>query len=467
MNMDPCRPNILVFFTDQQRADTLGIGGCKLGLTPHLDRYARRGTFFKNAVTPQPVCGPARSCLQTGQFATTTGVWGNGGGLKSDSPKLAQLLADSGYRTAYMGKWHLSTEGDGPVPAGQRAGYQDWLAANCVELTSGPYSAVLWDEQNREVHLPGYRVDALTDAMIRYLQARAQDPAPFLLISSFLEPHHQNTDDSHPAPNGYADLYADAAMPADLRALGGNAHQQWAGYCGMIKRLDEALGRTMDALESLHLAENTIVIFLSDHGSHFRTRTAEYKRSPHEASIRVPFALWGPKWNGGGERHELVSLVDLMPTLLECAGVGIPAEVQGRSLLPLCRNENINWPESALIQFGDGGLAPGRALRTHRWKYAVTAPQEYKNRGTSPIYDESHLYDLRADPHEMCNLFQHPSHREVRRHLQTLLLEKMAAIGEPSAVIREADDESILTQRTVDYPHEHAARTGVEPVHQP
>jgi len=108
------------------------LNGCPLGLTPNLDRLARQGTFFKEAITPQPVCGPARSCLQTGQYATTTGVWRNGPGLKKDVATLAGCLREGGYRTGYIGKWHLSEA----VPEEDRGGYQDWLAANVVELTS-------------------------------------------------------------------------------------------------------------------------------------------------------------------------------------------------------------------------------------------------------------------------------------------------------------------------------------------
>jgi arylsulfatase A-like enzyme len=452
-------PNFLVFFTDQQRWDTLGLHGCRAGLTPNLDRLARQGTFFRQAVTPQPVCGPARSCLQTGQYATTTGVWKNGPGLRPDAPKLAELLAAAGYRTAYFGKWHLSpTDEPGPVPREHRAGYQDWLAANCVELVSGPHSSVLWDEKDQPVRLPGYRVDAQTDATIRYLHARATEPAaqrrPFLLFHSLLEPHHQNTDDSYPAPAGYEALFQDAPLPADLRALGGSAPQHWAGYCGMVKRLDEALGRTMDALASTGLAERTVVAFVSDHGCHFKTRNGEYKRSPHEASVRVPFALWGPGWDGGGEHDAPASLVDLMPTLLACAGLPIPAAVQGRSLVPLTRGSPApaDWPEESLIQFGDGWLPPGRALRSARWKYAVTAPDEFAARPDAPRYAETHLYDLRADPHELANLVHSAPHAPLRAALRGRLVGRLAAIGEPPATIEPAASATGFTQRTIEYP---------------
>jgi len=449
------RPNVIVFFTDQQCWDTLGLHGNPMGLTPNLDRLARQGTFFRNAVTPQPVCGPARSCLQTGQYATTTGVWCNGPGLKRDAVTLANCFRDAGYRTGYIGKWHLSENtGEAAVPQANRGGYQDWLAANCVELVSGPYSSVLWDENHEPVRMPGYRVDAQTDAAIRYIGKRAQTPdEPFLLFLSYLEPHHQNTDDSYPAPDGYDSAYRGGWMPPDLQSLGGSSAGHWAGYCGMVKRIDEALGRLMDALRSLGMEEDTIVAFISDHGCHFKTRNAEYKRSPHESSVRVPFAIWGPGWNGGGEHAAAASLVDLMPTLLDSAGIQIPDTVQGRSLLPLAHGgKPADWPEESFIQFGDGFLPPGRALHTGRWKYAVTAPAGQAPCASSPVYEETQLYDLRTDPYELQNLIDSAPHQPVREALRARLLERIAAAGEPAAEIRAAAPASGFTQRTIEYP---------------
>jgi arylsulfatase A-like enzyme len=447
--------NFLVFFTDQQRWDTLGLNGNPMGLTPHLDRLARQGTFFREAVTPQPVCGPARSCIQTGQYATTTGVYCNGPGLKKHAPKLPELFKAAGYRTGYIGKWHLSEgTGDGAVPARNRSGWDDWLGANCVELTSGPYSAQLWDEKDQPVQLPGYRCDAVTDAAIRYIGERAKSPGqPWFLFLSHLEPHHQNTDDSYPAPHGMERDYMGKWLPPDLQALGGSSARDWAGYCAMIKRLDDGLGRIMDALESLGQAADTVVAFISDHGCHFKTRNAEYKRSPHESSVRVPFALWGPKWNGGGEQRCCASLVDLAPSLLDSAGIPVPESMQGRSLLPVTRGNSRHLPEESYIQFGDGFLPPGRALRTSRWKYAATASVRCKGKPTAPVYSETELYDLQTDPYELANLVDSKAHAPVRKDLRARLLQRIRQTGEPAAAIRAAAAAKGPSQRLIDYPN--------------
>ena len=276
------KPNVIVFFTDQQRWDSTGVHGNPLDLTPNFDRMARQGTHLHTTVTCQPVCGPARSCLQTGMYATTTGCFRNAIPLPQDARTLAHFFGEGGYDTGYIGKWHLADRGvAGPVPEANRGGYQSWLASNALEFTSDAYDTVMYDNEGAAVKLPGYRVDALTDAAIRYVDDHQQNP--FFLFLSYIEPHHQNHIDDYPPPDGYRERYAGRWTPPDLLALGGSSQQHLGGYWGMIKRLDEALGRLLDALKSLGLDENTIVLYTTDHGCHFKTRNDEYKRSCHEA----------------------------------------------------------------------------------------------------------------------------------------------------------------------------------------
>lgn len=432
------KPNVIVFFTDQQRWDTTGVHGNPLGLTPNFDRMARSGTDVHYAFTPQPVCAPARSCMLTGRYATNTGVFRNGIVPNPALPTLAQCFRAGGYTTGYIGKWHL---GDAdPVPVEQRGGYEYWLAANMLEFTSDVYDTLLYDTEGRPVHLPGYRVDALTDAAIRYIDAHQADP--FFLFISYLEPHHQNHLDDYPAPVGYREQYTGRWMPPDLRALGGSAPQHLGGYYGMVKRLDEALGRLLDALRSLGLLENTVVLFTSDHGCHFKTRNSEYKRSCHESSIRVPAALCGPGFDGGGQLDALVSLIDLPPTLLDAAGLPTPQGMQGRSLLGLLRKDPISWPEEVFVQISESQVA--RAIRTRRWKYCVDAPDrngwEHPN---ADRYVEQALYDLEADPYELTNLAGVDAFRNIADDLRQRLIARMVAAGEAGPVIEVAPPHAV------------------------
>jgi arylsulfatase A-like enzyme len=438
--------NVIVFFTDQQRWDSTGLHGNPLDLTPNLDRIARENTHVANSFTCQPVCGPARSALQTGLYPTTTGCFRNGISLPDGQRTLAHHFADAGYRTGYIGKWHLASKD--PVPADQRGGYETWLAANTLEFTSEPYRMTVYDNDCQEVTLPGYRVDAQTDAAIDYVATNRDNP--FFLFCSFLEPHHQNRVDDYPAPDGYRSRYESRWLPPDLFALGGSSHQHLAGYWGMVKRLDEAYGRLLDALKSLNLMDNTIVLFTSDHGCHFKTRNNEYKRSCHESSIRVPTVFSGPGFRGGGHIHDLVSLIDLPPTLLDAAGIPVPEEMQGRSIMPLIRGgSDAERPDDIYVQISESHV--GRALRTRRWKYAVTADDIEGNSGPgASAYAESHLYDLEVDPYELRNLIGSESHRELCDRLGARLVERMVAAGEPIAEIHPASPARIMQAKLTD-----------------
>ncbi len=216
---------------------------------------------------------------------------------------------------------------------------------------------------------------------------------PFFLFISYIEPHHQNHLDDYPAPIGYEEQYTGRWTPPDLAALGGSSGQHLGGYYGMVKRLDEALGRLLDALRSLNLLDDTVVLFTSDHGCHFKTRNSEYKRSCHESSIRCA----GRALTGGGQLSELVSLIDLPPTLLDAAGLPIPDAMEGRSILPLVRRQAAAWPEEVFVQISESQVA--RAIRTARWKYCVNAPDGvgWRDAG-SDHYVEEALYDLHDHP---------------------------------------------------------------------
>ncbi|MEU9237231.1 sulfatase-like hydrolase/transferase [Streptomyces subrutilus] len=437
-------PNVIVVLTDQQRWDTTGVHGNPAGATPEFDSMAQGGTHFARAFTPQPVCGPARASLQTGKWATQAGVFRNGLPLSGGETTLASVFGDAGYRTAYIGKWHLGgsdAAAAGPVPVQYRGGYQHWLASDLLEFTSDAYRTVLWDESGRPVRLVGYRSDAVLDEAIRFV-ADHHD-RPFLLFVSLLEPHHQNETDDYPAPSGYRERFEGRWMPADLAALGplaagGGPHRHLGGYLGQIKRVDEGVGRLRDALRSLELTERTVLVWTADHGSHFRTRNDEYKRSAHDASIRVPWAATGYGFTGGGRVGRPVSTVDLAPTLIDAAGLPVPAAMTGRSLMPLVRGgAGEARPEGVYVQISESHV--GRAVRTGRWLYAVTAVDaDPWNEATSDRYRETELYDVDTDPHQLENLAGLSGHRPVANRLRERLLELMADAGEGRPAIEEA-----------------------------
>ena len=432
----PDRPSILVFFTDQQRWDTCGCYGCPMDLTPNLDAMARRGVRFENVFTCQPVCAPARGSLQTGRHGTAHGVWRNGLALPQDQRTLAHCFADAGYEVGYLGKWHLSGTRDQPVPRDLRGGYDGyWEGADILEFTSHPYDARWFDADDREVSYPGYRVDAQTERAIEFITRPREQP--FFFFISYLEPHFQNDMHAFVPPDEYKDSYRNPWVPPDLRPSPGDWYESLPGYYGCVKSLDDALGRILGALEEGGMLDDTIVVFTSDHGCHFRTRNAEYKRSCHESSIRIPFVMQGPGLNVGRTAPELVSLVDIPATILAAAGLPAPDTMQGRDATSLLRGGLQDWEDEVFIQISESEV--GRALRTRQWKYAVFAPDRHGwEDPAADHYVERYLYDLHADPHEQVNLVGRKDYDAVRADLKERLLRQMAAAGEAEPVIEDA-----------------------------
>lgn len=422
------KPNVLVFFTDQQRWDTVGVYGSPMNLTPNLDALAREGTKFDLAFTNQPVCAPARACIFTGQYATTHKVWRNGFGLKAEDNTLAHCFKKAGYEVGYIGKWHLSPDelGPGYVPPEYRGGFEDyWEAANLLEFTSHPYDTNLYDRDGNLIHISGYRVDALTERVIKFINQSHSNP--FFLVVSYLEPHHQNDLNRFVAPDGYREKFSNPFVPYDLRTFPGDWQEQLPDYYGCIARLDEDFGRIVDTLKEKGMFEDTIVVFLSDHGCHFRTRNTEYKRSCHESSIRVPLIFHGPGFNKSLVIPEPVSLINFAPTILDAVNIPVPDTMQGGSAMPLLDRKIKNWKNEIFIQISESCVA--RAIRTERWKYSVIA--EDKDGwldSNSDTYTDYQLYDLYSDLYELVNLAGRREYKGIIEELRERLTAKIEEV---------------------------------------
>ncbi len=433
------KPNILFIFSDQQRWDTVGCYGEPIfkGLTPNLDKLARKGVLFQNSFTCQPVCGPARSVLQTGKWATQTGCFRNGIALGRNEKTIAHHLSEAGYEVGYLGKWHLaSTRGknnyrDSAVPPELRGGYKDyWLASDVLEFTSHGYDGHMFDQQGQKREFPKgrYRVDAQTDWAIEYLESRSSEK-PFFLFVSYIEPHHQNDHHCFEGPKGSKEKFADYKVPGDLVGTKGDWKKEMPDYLGCCWSLDQNVGRLMEKLEQLNIADNTLVIYTTDHGCHFRTRNGEYKRACHDNAIRTPLIACGPGFTGRKVVDELVSLIDLPPTILTAAGLDAPDYMAGAALQPLVAGTTDNWRKEVFVQISESQV--GRAIRTRKWKYSVRA--RGKKGGAVPAaetYTEDFLYDLESDPHERNNLVQDPRFTGVRAKLARPLKRRMLRAGE-------------------------------------
>ena len=310
------KPNIIFYFSDQQRHDTIGAYSKyakAMNITPNLDKMAKEGVKFEYAFTPQPVCGPARACVLTGRFATQTGCFTNGRALKENENTIAKELGAAGYDTAYIGKWHLASNNshafaenkrtnyaDKPVSENLRGGYRYWRAADVLEFTSHGYGGYIYDGDMNKIEFDEYRCDCITDFGLEYItnknnEARDENK-PFFMFISHIEPHHQNDRNRYEGPRGSAEKFNGFSLPEDLK----EAHKtepdfsdHYANYLGCCNSLDYNIGRIIAELKRKNIYDNTVIIYTSDHSCHFRTRNDEYKRSCHENSIRIPLIICG------------------------------------------------------------------------------------------------------------------------------------------------------------------------------
>lgn len=434
------RPNILFYFTDQERADVCGCYGQELPITPNLDALAAEGTLFEYAFTPQPVCGPCRALFQSGRYPTELGCFKNDRMLPHNVKTLANYLEEAGYETAYVGKWHLASEDaltDHPIanymtraiPLEYRGGYTGfWRAADILEFTSHGYDGYVFDENNNRIDFHGYRADCITDLALDFFDQR--DPSkPFFMTISHIEPHHQNDRRHYEGPEGSKEKYANFKVPADLEGLEGDYLQEYPDYLGACAALDNNLGKVVQNLKEKGLYENTVIIFASDHGSHFKTRNRDahclggddYKRSCHDGCLRVPLVVSGGVFSGGGIVHDLVSTASLPKTILAMANIDVGDQMIGENLADIVRYPEHARENEIFAQISESRC--GRCVRTSDYLYSVYAPESNGNDvGTSDVYADDFLYDLKKDPTERINLIHDPSYTEIKLQMREKLL---------------------------------------------
>lgn len=434
------RPNIVFYFSDQQRPDTIGCYGQTLPVTPRLDALAEEGVRFEMAFSPQPVCGPCRALFQSGRYATETGCFRNNIMLPHNIKTLANYIEEAGYETAYIGKWHLASEGEmeqkphidhtiTAVPPEYRGGYTGfWRAADVLEFTSHGYDGFVFDENNERIDFKGYRVDCITDLALDFFSVRDRSK-PFFMTISHIEPHHQNDHGHYEGPDGSKEKYKDCKLPPDLEALGGNAKEEYPDYLGQCESLDRNLGRVIDRLKEEGLYDNTVIIYASDHGSHFYTRNTDdhlnghddYKRSCHDSALHVPLVIKGDVFTGGKTEKRLVSTESLPKTILSIAGVDVGDKMIGEDLRKVIMTDDPDRPNEIYAQISESRI--GRCIRTAEYLYAVYAPGiNGGERGDSDLYADDFLYDMTKDPYQLNNVVYEPEYDEIRLKLREKLL---------------------------------------------
>jgi arylsulfatase A-like enzyme len=439
------QPNVLMICADQFRPDFVGANHENPSVkTPHIDTLVARGANFRQCMSNQPLCSPSRASFLTGRYATETGVWKLGVELDHSLPTIATEFRKNGYTANFMGKWHISQTNlpdgrkqKGWIPPGpSRAGFDDlWEGANVLEEISHPYEGNYWDNNGNNVGFKDeYRVDFITNRAVQFIDQ--QHEKPWFLFVSQLEPHHQNDMDAFVPPKRYEKGYDNPYIPQDLRNLPGNWPSHLPGYYGCVQAIDDCVGSLIGALEKSGQLDNTIVLFFSDHGCTFKSRMGEYKRSPHDASIRVPFIIAGPGFNQSTTVDQVVSLVDLMPTLLDGAGIQPPTGLRGKTLKLLAQQPKtrMTWDSAAYFQISQSIC--GRGIRTPDWCYCVFDPSIQNGEAEgSEQYQDFAFYSVSGDPAQMVNLVGRAEYKGIADQLREELRKRIVAAGEPEATI--------------------------------
>ncbi|MDQ8187800.1 sulfatase-like hydrolase/transferase [Pelagicoccus sp. SDUM812002] len=408
------RPNVVVIFTDDHRWDAVGASRNSRIQTPNIDRLSENGLYLPNAFVTLSICAPSRAALLTGRYGTHNGVVDMQTDLVIEEGTLAQRLGEAGYETSVFGKWHLKA-----TP--ERLGFD--YASTFYGLV--PYWDVEFKRQGTEIATSGFVDDATTEEAVRYLERKRAEQPFFVWYNSFAP--HMDNQFAWPARAQTLDKYPKSNLPLPrtwegellgkppylsrsrprLRALEyGYAEAESVldhiqGYYASVTDMDSAVGKLMDYLRHSGLADDTYVILMGDNGWFNSEHGLTSKVLAYEESIRVPMIVAGPEVQKG-VRDELVLNIDIMPTVLELAGLEASDALQGRSLVPIMKGEPVSgWREYIYYEapFPQHGTQPHLAVRTKEWKYIAT----YDDSSLQALQFEE-LYHLESDPEEQHNL---------------------------------------------------------------
>jgi arylsulfatase A-like enzyme len=410
--------NILFIFADRMHGFAMGCMGNPDVRTPDLDRLAAEGTLFRNTYSCCPLCSPFRSILQTGRYAGQTGVVENAMAILANERTLASVLNDGGYRTSYIGKWHLGGKGNIGVPPEFRAGFTDLTGY----MVYNDHLENVWffDENGNKTEYKKHRTDATTDVAIERLE-KIKD-RKFAMFVSYQAPHHPE----QPLKE-YEDIYADvkihrrpncqdvdpyvrtfspprtAENDPIYKKYNKNLDTYLKLYYGMITQIDDNIGRLLKKLNELGLTDKTVVIFTSDHGDMQGSHGLNRINIFYEEATRVPLIVKVPGGPKDIVSDELVSSVNLFPSILDYAGLPKEKSAEGTSFAPLTMGKNRKLAEAV---FSEGGDVPKSEGGPSKEKWFMVRQGKYKLAVMQDNFQPTHLFDLENDPYEMKNLLK-------------------------------------------------------------
>ncbi|MBC8481573.1 MAG: sulfatase-like hydrolase/transferase [Planctomycetes bacterium] len=438
---------IVFIMTDTQRWDMVGCYGNKNMKTPHLDKLADEGIRFDRAYTCSPVCGPARSAIFTGTYPHSNGVWGNNMPLGNNVKTIGQRLNDNGYHTAYVGKWHLDGFDyfdTGICPDGWDEKYWYCEKKYLLELSDEDKYRSRQDSTNNDPDLKadftfGHRV---ANRAVEFLENHNEED--FFLVASFDEPHHPWL-----CPEPYSSMYKDYVWPKtpnvyddlkDKPAL----QKLWSEksprvdknkleikntfFWGSNSFIDYEIGRVISKINEV--APDALVIYTSDHGDMQWTHGISNCKGPvpYDENSRVPFIVRWPGHSPAGTVTENpVSHINIVPTLLEAAGLEVPGIIEGPSILKTLEDTSVKPNEAVFTEYGRyevnhdgfGAFQPMRVIFDGRYKLCIN------------LFDMDEMYDMQEDEYEMKNLINSEKHAKLRNKLHDSLLDWMNQTRDP------------------------------------
>ena len=436
-------PNVLYVFSDEHRACSLPGEPYNDALAPNITKFARENLSFRNCISNYPVCSPYRAILQTGKWPYHNTVIDNCSakppriGLRSDPESLGNTFRHSGYYTGYIGKWHLSEDDSEFIPPGvRRQGYEDWhVWANTNVHFDKSFT---FDQSTGQKIKPrGYNCTLMTDQAVEFIRDRTRgiETKPWMLVVSWNPPHPVYDD----APAEEMRLYDPTALRQRpnvqfsdrFRLTATEAILRWTeqGYYAHITAVDKEFERLLLVLDETGQADNTIVVYTSDHGDLMGSHGYIGKRMPQEESCKVPFIVRYPGVTPhGGESNILFSAIDIYPSLCGLAGIRVPPHCEGSDLSASMRGQKIKGPESVFLMHIEKFHASGgvnnpavifRGIRTDRFTYAVADDGRWC------------LYDNREDPYQQHNLVADPQRTALMHDLDGLVLDWLKKASDP------------------------------------
>jgi N-acetylglucosamine-6-sulfatase len=432
----PKRRNVIFILTDDHRYDAMGfLKGQPWIQTPVMDRMAVEGAYLKNAFVTTALCSPSRASILTGRYAHAHKIVDNNTAIPPGTSFFPSQLQKAGYKTAFIGKWHMGGESDAPQP-----GFDKWISFR----GQGTYlpSPNGLNVDGKKVPQKGYITDELTDYALEWIRSIPSTQPYFLYLShkavhsEFIPAErHKNKFENEkftPPPT----VAADGEMARNRPMWVQNQRNSWHGveypyhsgldiaeyykrYAETLLAVDESIGRILDTLRERGELDSTLLIYMGDNGFAFGEHGLIDKRTAYEESMRVPMLARCPElFPGGRVVKDVVANLDIMPTVLEAAGVqNATPRIDGMSFLPLLQGRQARWRDSLLYEYYWERNFPQtptmHALRTDRYKYI-----RYHG-----VWDLDELYDLQEDPHESNNLINESRHAETVRQMNARLFE--------------------------------------------